>query len=111
VRGGSSSSEFSCQPSDPIAVFHGNLDIKTLGGAGFNHNAQWERIGTGIYPHTMGFYFDIPKSDGKQYTVILKDELLPKAPMAENKVPLAGNMTSSLSRMETSRRFAWTGTI
>jgi len=60
--------------------FHGNLDIKTLGGAGF---ASQRTTGEGRHwdlSNYAGLELDITKSDGKRYTFILKDSLLPKSP-------------------------------
>jgi hypothetical protein len=74
VRGGSSYSKLSCSSQSPIAEFHGNLDIKTLGGAGFasqrttGEDRLWDLSGYD------GLELDIAASDAKQYTVILKDE-------------------------------------
>jgi len=79
VRGGSSYSEFAFNPPSPSAVFRGNLDIETLGGAGFasqrttGENRTWDVSGYD------GLLLDVAKSDGKQYTVTLKDELLPRS--------------------------------
>jgi len=58
------------------------LDIKTLGGAGFasqrttGEDRQWN---LSAY-HGIELVFDSRKSDSKQYTLILKDTLLPKNP-------------------------------
>lgn len=78
VRGGSSISHLDCTPSSPIAIFNGNLDIKTLGGAGFasqrttGENRSWD------LSKYDGIKLNIEKSDGKVYTLILKDKLLPQ---------------------------------
>lgn len=59
------------------ACFHGNLDIKTLGGAGFasqrttGDDRSWD---LSVYD---GIYLEVGKDDGKRYTFILKDEILP----------------------------------
>jgi len=80
VRGGSSISHLTCLPFSPIAKFHGNLDIKTLGGAGFasqrttNERRSWD------LSNYDGIELNINMSDRKQYTFILKDEVLPKSP-------------------------------
>jgi len=80
VRGGTSFSELACSPFSPTAVFKGNLDIETLGGAGFasqrttGEERNWDLSGYD------GMLLDIEKADGKQYTLTLKDELLPKSP-------------------------------
>jgi hypothetical protein len=80
VRGGSSKSKLSCDPNSPTATFHGHLDITTLGGAGFasqrttGDDRNWD-----LFAYD-GLLLDVKKSDGKQYTLTLKDELLPKRP-------------------------------
>lgn len=79
VRGGKSQSYLHI--SDAGARFYGNLDIKTLGGAGFasqrttaEARTQWD---LSAYD---GILLELGKSDGKRYTFILKDELLPRDP-------------------------------
>lgn len=80
VRGGSSISNLTCSPSSSTAKFHGNLDIKTLGGAGFaSQRTTGEHLHWDLSKYT-GLLLDIRESDDKQYTLILKDELLPKSP-------------------------------
>ncbi|KAF2238191.1 CIA30-domain-containing protein [Viridothelium virens] len=80
VRGGKSQSFFECNAFEPIARFHGELDVKTLGGAGFasqrtaGENRSWD------LSDYKGIQIEIGKSDSKRYTLILKDELLPKNP-------------------------------
>ncbi len=78
VRGGSSYSELICDPSSPTAVFHGNLDTKTLGGAGFASQRTTGEDRNWDLSSYDGITLDIEKSDDKKYTLILKDELLPK---------------------------------
>lgn len=80
MRGGSSHSELSCSPFSRTARFHGNLDIKTLGGAGFASQRTTGEDRSYDLSGYDGLLLDIEKSDGKQYTVILKDEILPKRP-------------------------------
>ena len=79
VRGGKSHSYLHI--SDAGARFHGSLDIKTLGGAGFasqrttaEAREQWD---LSAYD---GVLLELGKSDGKRYTFILKDNLLPSNP-------------------------------
>jgi len=79
VRGGSSISELSCNPTSPTAIFHGNLDIKTLGGAGFASQRTTGEDRNWDLSKYEGLILDIAKSDEKQYTLTLKDELLPKS--------------------------------
>jgi len=80
VRGGFSISELSCNPLSPTAIFHGNLDIKTLGGAGFASQRTTGEERNWDLTKYEGLVLDIAKSDEKQYTLTLKDELLPKSP-------------------------------
>ncbi|TVY52518.1 Uncharacterized protein LCER1_G007589 [Lachnellula cervina] len=80
VRGGSSYSELACNPPSPIAVFRGNLDIETLGGAGFASQRTTGENRTWDVSDYDGLLLDVTQADGKQYTLTLKDELLPKSP-------------------------------
>jgi len=74
VRGGSSYSILSCSSTCTVARFHGNLDIKTLGGAGFASQRTTREDGSWDLSSYDGLELDIEKSDEKQYTFILKDE-------------------------------------
>ncbi|KAL4869543.1 hypothetical protein BDV12DRAFT_167579, partial [Aspergillus spectabilis] len=79
VRGGSSSSKLLLAPDKHTATFIGNLDINTLGGAGFasqrtTDNRNWDLSAAD------GLELHITVSDGKQYTLIMKDEILPERP-------------------------------
>ncbi|EDO02178.1 hypothetical protein SS1G_04654 [Sclerotinia sclerotiorum 1980 UF-70] len=78
VRGGASQSYLECSTSS-VATFSGTLDIKTLGGAGF---ASQRTTADHTWDLTAfdGILLDLGKSDQKQYTFIIKDELLPKSP-------------------------------
>jgi len=78
VRGGKSQSYLDCEPFEPVAVFRGNLDIKTLGGAGFASQRTTGEERSWDLSKYDGLLLDIVIGDGKQYTVILKDELLPR---------------------------------
>jgi Complex I intermediate-associated protein 30 (CIA30) len=66
--------------SESTARFHGHLDIKTLGGAGFasqrttGEDRKWDLA------DYEGIELLITNGDAKQYTFILKDELLPADP-------------------------------
>lgn len=65
---------------DEIACFHGTLDIKTLGGAGFasqrttGEDREWD------LSDFSGIELNIIKGDTKRYTFNLKDTLLEKDP-------------------------------
>ncbi|KAF2869850.1 complex I intermediate-associated protein 30-domain-containing protein [Massariosphaeria phaeospora] len=78
VRGGKSQSYL--EVPDSSARFHGTLDIKTLGGAGFASQRTVEEAKTWDLSDYDGLRLDLGKADSKRYTVILKDELLPKSP-------------------------------
>ena len=78
VRGGKSQSYLDI--SNSTARFHGNLDIKTLGGAGFASQRTTAEDSTWDLSDYDGILLDLGKSDGKRYTFILKDELLPRNP-------------------------------
>jgi hypothetical protein len=80
VRGGSSYSELSCNRLSPTATFRGILDIKTLGGAGFASQRTIDEDRSWNLSKYDGLLLDIAKSDGKKYTLTLKDTLLPKSP-------------------------------
>ncbi|CAI7571118.1 unnamed protein product [Penicillium glandicola] len=78
VRGGSSVSNL--KPTAEGVLFHGNLDIETLGGAGFasqrtvGNEQIWDLSGhDGIELHTA-------PSDGKRYTFSLTDEIPQRRP-------------------------------
>lgn len=74
VRGGSSYSELSCSPVSPIAEFRGNLDIKTLGGAGFASQRTTGEDRSWDLSFYDGLELGIAASDDKQYTLVVKDE-------------------------------------
>ncbi|PLB43438.1 NADH:ubiquinone oxidoreductase complex I intermediate-associated protein 30 [Aspergillus steynii IBT 23096] len=79
VRGGASHSYLECDPPSNAARFHGHLDIHALGGAGFasqrtTGDRMWDLTGND------GLELDIRQSDGKKYTLTLKDTVLPKRP-------------------------------
>jgi hypothetical protein len=75
VRGGSSQSYLDI--SGKTATFHGNLDIKTLGGAGFA--SQRTLTDTQVWDLSAydGIHLALGKTDGKKYTFVIKDEVLP----------------------------------
>ena len=59
------------------ACFHGNLDIKTLGGAGFASQRTTGDDRSWDLSTYDGIHLDVGKDDGKRYTFVLKDEILP----------------------------------
>lgn len=78
VRGGSSQSTLSCSASSLVARFHGNLDINTLGGAGFASQRTTGEDRTWDLSHHDGLEIVVDRADDKLYTLTLKDEILPK---------------------------------
>ncbi|KAJ5835369.1 Major facilitator superfamily [Penicillium robsamsonii] len=78
VRGGSSISKL--EPTNEGVIFHGNLDIETLGGAGFasqrtvGNEQIWDLSGYD------GIELRIVPSDGKRYTFSLADEIPQRRP-------------------------------
>ncbi|THW87528.1 CIA30-domain-containing protein [Aureobasidium pullulans] len=60
--------------------FHGNLDIQTLGGAGFASQRTTGEHRSWDLSAYAGIVLDIAEADDKRYTFILKDELLPRNP-------------------------------
>jgi len=78
VRGGSSQSYL--DTSSTSAHFHGTLDIKTLGGAGFASQRTTGDSKSWDLSAYDGIHLNIGKHDGKRYTLTLKDEILPPSP-------------------------------
>ncbi|KAI1846071.1 hypothetical protein JX265_000994 [Neoarthrinium moseri] len=78
VRGGKSRSYLDC-PSTSKAVFHGDLDITALGGAGFASQRTVNGTPWDLDAYD-GLLLKTGKGDGKKYTLTLKDETLPKRP-------------------------------
>ncbi|KAJ5773767.1 hypothetical protein N7457_008663 [Penicillium paradoxum] len=78
VRGGSSVSEL--QPTKEGVIFHGNLDIETLGGAGFASQRTVGKEQTWDLSGLDGVELRVGPSDGKRYTFCLTDEILEQRP-------------------------------
>jgi len=78
VRGGQSESHLSGTESSG-AVFYGHLDTTTLGGAGFASQRTVDPSEWDISPYDA-LVLRTNKSDGKQYTLVLKDTILPQRP-------------------------------
>ncbi|KAI0601952.1 CIA30 family protein-like protein [Biscogniauxia sp. FL1348] len=79
VRGGDSQSYLEPSAKTGAARFHGRLDITALGGAGFASQRSpdgqpWDLSGY------QALRLGVNQSDGKKYTLILKDEILPRRP-------------------------------
>jgi hypothetical protein len=62
------------------AVFYGNLDIETLGGAGFASQQTTEDDRSWNLSDYDGISLNIADADDKKYTFIIKDEILPQSP-------------------------------
>ncbi|KAJ5114247.1 complex I intermediate-associated protein 30-domain-containing protein [Penicillium alfredii] len=80
VRGGSSHSILTCCPDSSIASFHGNLDVTTLGGAGFASQRTTGQQRLWDLSNYDGLELAVNHADGKLYTITLKNEILPKRP-------------------------------
>lgn len=78
VRGGSSQSYL--DTSSSTARFYGNLDITTLGGAGFASQRTSSDTCTWDLSSYSGIHLSLGKTDGKKYTLTVKDEILPPDP-------------------------------
>ncbi|TGJ88513.1 hypothetical protein E0Z10_g219 [Xylaria hypoxylon] len=78
VRGGKSQSYLDYSPESKETVrFHGELDITAIGGAGFASQRSpdpqhWD------LSSFQGLRLAIKNGDGMKYTLIVKDEILPK---------------------------------
>ncbi|KAI1816564.1 NADH:ubiquinone oxidoreductase intermediate-associated protein 30 [Poronia punctata] len=80
VRGGKSQSYLeSISGSQEKVRFHGELDITALGGAGFasQRSPDPQRWNLSAF---NGLDLAISQGDGKKYTFIVKDEILPTRP-------------------------------
>jgi len=78
VRGGASASHMRTINPER-ARFCGHLDIETLGGAGFASQRSVGTLHLDLSAHD-GISIDVHESDGKKYTLVLKDEVLPQRP-------------------------------
>ncbi|KAI3320226.1 CIA30-domain-containing protein [Xylariaceae sp. AK1471] len=81
VRGGKSQSylDYASGSSQETVRFYGELDTTALGGAGFASqrspdSQHWD------LSNFEGLHLAVKKGDGKKYTFIVKDEILPKRP-------------------------------
>ncbi|KAH1980983.1 hypothetical protein KXV92_002085 [Aspergillus fumigatus] len=75
VRGGSSYSTLTILPNNTVQ-FHGHLDITTLGRAGFASQRTTDDMSWDL-SDADGLELDVAGSDGKVYTLVVKDRLLP----------------------------------
>ncbi|KAF3055148.1 hypothetical protein GL218_07292 [Daldinia childiae] len=74
VRGGKSHSLFVCSADSTVATFSGELDITALGGAGFASQRTVDPQSWDLLDY-KGLRIGVAKSDGKKYTLVLKDEI------------------------------------
>ncbi|KAF3087886.1 hypothetical protein TWF569_007170 [Orbilia oligospora] len=81
VRGGRSQSYLKISDDKSTAIFHGDLDITALGGAGF---ASQRTTGSAGGPWDLskanGVAIGLGAIDDRIYTLVLKDTILPKRP-------------------------------
>ncbi|KAF6822093.1 complex I intermediate-associated protein 30 [Colletotrichum plurivorum] len=75
VRGGKSRSHLHCE-SPERAKFFGNLDIGTLGGAGFASQRTLGTLHLDLRPYD-GLVIKVLEGDSKKYTLTIKDEIPP----------------------------------
>ncbi|KAI9677049.1 MAG: hypothetical protein M1817_006888 [Caeruleum heppii] len=75
-----SHSYLDCAASGQNACFHGNLDIETLGGAGFASQRTTREDRSWDFSGYDGLEIVVSHADDKQYTLIFKDTLLPRNP-------------------------------
>lgn len=66
ARTNCSKSYLECSPQDPIARFHGNLDITTLGGAGFASQRTRQDVAWDLSAYE-GIKLVVTKSDSKSH--------------------------------------------
>lgn len=79
VRGGSSTSHLTVLHGNR-ACFHGHLDTKTLGGAGFASQRTQPNLDLDLSAYDDGLWLSVGRSDNKRYAITLKDEVPPKRP-------------------------------
>ncbi|KAI1487605.1 NADH:ubiquinone oxidoreductase intermediate-associated protein 30 [Biscogniauxia mediterranea] len=79
VRDGKSQSYLEASVNPGAARFHGRLDITALGGAGFASQRSPDRKPWDLSGY-QGLHLKVNRGDGKKYTLLLKDEILPRRP-------------------------------
>ncbi|PWY72630.1 CIA30 family protein [Aspergillus eucalypticola CBS 122712] len=107
VRGGSSQSYLSINDDTNTATFHGNLDIKTLGGAGFasQHTASTTELWD--LSSYAGLELSVPKSDGHTYTLNLRDELQDPRPDGRQRSGLVWEAKFKVEKGQTNVKLGW----
>ncbi|KAI1374487.1 NADH:ubiquinone oxidoreductase complex I intermediate-associated protein 30 [Hypoxylon crocopeplum] len=74
VRGGKSQSFLIHSADSSVASFRGNLDITALGGAGFASQRTMDPQSWDMFDY-QGICLGIAESDGKKYTLVIKDDI------------------------------------
>ncbi|KAI6091482.1 NADH:ubiquinone oxidoreductase complex I intermediate-associated protein 30 [Hypoxylon rubiginosum] len=77
VRGGKSQSYLVHSIDSSVASFRGDLDITALGGAGFASQRTVDPQSWDLFDY-HSLRLGIAESDGKKYTLVVKDEIPPK---------------------------------
>ncbi|KAJ5163946.1 uncharacterized protein N7500_005776 [Penicillium coprophilum] len=105
VRGGSSVSKL--EPTQEGVIFHGNLDIETLGGAGFasqrtvGNEQIWDLTGYD------GLELRVVPLDGKRYTFSLTDEIPQRRPDNREQSALVWEYDFCPSEIGRTVRMSW----
>ena len=105
VRGGSSVS--SLELTAKGVLFHGNLDIETLGGAGFASQRTIENEQVWDLSGYDGVELHIVPSDRKRYTFSLTDEIPPRRPDAREQSALVWEYDFCASEAGCEVRLIW----
>ncbi|GLA61461.1 hypothetical protein AtubIFM54640_001980 [Aspergillus tubingensis] len=107
VRGGSSQSHLTTNDDTNTATFHGNLDIKTLGGAGFASQHTASTTDLWDLSSYAGLELSIPKSDGHTYTLNLRDELQDPRPDGRQRSGLVWEAKFKVEKGQTKVKLGW----
>ncbi|OJZ86966.1 hypothetical protein ASPFODRAFT_46498 [Aspergillus luchuensis CBS 106.47] len=107
VRGGSSQSHLTINDDTNTATFHGNLDIKTLGGAGFASQHTASTTDLWDLSSYAGLELSIPKSDGHTYTLNLRDELQDPRPDGRQRSGLVWEAKFKVAKGQTKVKLGW----
>ncbi|KAK7424488.1 hypothetical protein QQX98_000453 [Neonectria punicea] len=90
--------------SQSIAKFYGHLDYDTLGGSGFASQRtinDWPGLDLSDYDHIL---VEIPYTDGKKYTINLKDTVLPPTESGAEQATISWEFDFQLPVTETKQR-------
>ncbi|PLB35328.1 CIA30 family protein [Aspergillus candidus] len=105
VRGGHSTSCLSRTPHG--VLFHGNLDIKALGGAGFASQKTVSTEKTWDLSDYDGLELDVHACDSKRYTVAVTDEIPERRPDGREQSALIWEVDFCPKEMEKVVRVKW----